>query len=84
MPPITSNPDVCIDELVKKKQEHRAIELSRVYEFKDKKDNHLTGQVDSFSVNDHVFSEQFHKFNTYGYAYDPNEKKRRIVVDPEK
>ena len=69
---MSATPEVSIDHLLKKKEEERAVALSRFYQFAEKKDNHLTGNVEAFNINEFVFSEQFHKFQSFGYAHDPN------------
>jgi pre-mRNA-processing factor 17 len=78
---VSSTPDVAIDHLLKKKEEERAVALSRYYQFTEKKDNHLTGNVEPFNMNDFVFSEQFHKFKAFGYAHDPNGNLSVVIID---
>ncbi|CAD8171248.1 unnamed protein product [Paramecium pentaurelia] len=77
---ILVNPEVDCSHLVKKKEEEKALELSKTYNFLGQKKNHLTGNVESVYYNDAVFEEQFHKFNVYGFAVDPNERNRRVIA----
>lgn len=54
---ILVNPEVDCSHLVKKKEEEKALELSKTYNFLGQKKNHLTGNVESVYYNDAVFEE---------------------------
>ena len=53
--PIT--PDVDYSHIIKVREEKRALELSKTYNFEEPKKNHLTGNVESFNMNDYAFEE---------------------------
>lgn len=67
---VNLTPEVDTTSLVLKSEHARRSAIEIKDEATVKQKNHLTGKVELHTMNDHVFSEQFHNFGRFGVVMD--------------
>ena len=69
---IDSAPNIDIQDLVYYKEIQKAKKFNEGYYISDK-NNHLTGNLNTHTIDDFNFNEQYYTYNAYGYAQNPTD-----------
>ena len=76
---INPNPEVSTAEIEAKVFEEQQKKIDK-YSRTEKLNNHLSGSVETWHMNDFSFNEQYHNFTKYGIAMDPTAQTNKLIV----
>jgi hypothetical protein len=73
-------PDVDISNLVNNKNQEDIEKFKSGYYVPDKQ-NHITGYVNTHTIQDFNFKEQYYTYNSFGYSQDPTDFSQNKIVE---
>jgi len=76
---INPNPEVSTAEIEAKVFEEQQKKIDK-FSRTEKLNNHLSGNVETWHMNDFSFNEQYHNFTKYGVAADPSAQSNKLIV----